>query len=131
MIDAKLIRILRASIADAIQDIGKEYGVLLETGNASFSENNFTLKIQGARTLTDGNVMTKEAVAYRTYSMHEQTGLKLFEEFPYNRMRFKVTGYRTRASKRPILCHNLTTGKDHVFPISMVKRLVGMGDAVE
>jgi len=130
MIDAKLIRMLRESIADAIADIGKEHGVILETGNASFSDNNFTLKIEGSQMVGD-NVMTKEAVAYRMNRMHEQTGLELFERFTYNRMWFKVTGYRTRATKRPILCHNQTTGKDHVFPISMVKELAKMGDAVE
>ena len=130
MIDAKLIRKLRVSIDKAIADLGKEHGVILETGNASYSDNNFTIKVEGSQMVGD-NVMTKEAVAYRHNSMHEQTGLELFERFTYNRMWFKVTGYRTRASKRPILCHNQTTGKDHVFPISMVKRLVGMGDAVE
>jgi hypothetical protein len=130
MIDRQLLRILRDSIDKAIADLGEEHGVILETGNATFSDNNFTLKIEGSQ-MVGGNVMTKEAVAYRTYRMHEQTGLELFEEFPYNRMRFKVTGYKTRAKKRPIVCHNLDTGADHVFPTSLVKRLVGMGDAVE
>ena len=130
MIDRKLLRKLRDSIDKAIADLGEEHGVILETGNATFSDNNFTLKIEGSQ-MVGGNVMTKEATAYRMNMMHEQTGLELFEVFPYNKMQFKVTGYKTRAKKRPILCHNLTTGADHVFPTSLVKRLVGMGDAVE
>lgn len=124
MIDAKLIRKLRVSIDKAIADLGKEHGVILETGNASYSDNNFTIKVEGSQMVGD-EVMTKEAVAYRYHSMHEQTGFELFEEFTHNGVTFKVTGYRPRATKRPILCHNMSTGRDHVFPIGSLKRLGG------
>ena len=80
MIDRQLLRILRDSIDKAIVDLGEEHGVILETGNATFSDNNFTLKIEGSQ-MVGGNVMTKEATAYRMNRMHEQTGLELFEEF--------------------------------------------------
>ena len=125
MIDNKLTRMLRADIADAIQDIGKEYGVVLEVRPGSYSTNNFTLKIEGSQMVGD-EVMTREAVAYRTYSMHEQTGLELFSEFTDGGETFKVTGYRTRASKRPILCRSLKSGRDYGFPTQMVKRLGGV-----
>ena len=125
MIDNKLTRMLRADIADAIQDIGKEHGVVLEVRPGSYSTNNFTFKIEGSQMVGD-EVMTKEAVAYREHSMHEQTGLELFSEFTDGGETFKVTGFRTRASKRPILCRSLRSGRDYGFPINLVKRLGGV-----
>jgi len=126
MIDTTLIKMLRANIVDAIKDIGKEHGVILEVSPGSYSTNNFTFKVEGGMSLGDGNVMTKEAVAYRNYSMHEQTGVELFDEFRDGSRRFKVIGYKTRASKRPIVCRNLDTGRDHIFPTGLVKRLGGV-----
>lgn len=125
MIDNKLMRMLRDSIGKAIADLGKEHGVILEVRPGSYSSNNFTFKVEGSQMVGD-EVMTREAVAYRTYSMHEQTGLELFSEFTDGGETFKVTGYRTRASKRPILCRSLKSGRDYGFPTQMVKRLGGV-----
>lgn len=125
MIDNKLMRMLRDSIGKAIADLGEEHGVVLEVRPGSYSSNNFTFKVEGSQMVGD-EVMTREAVAYRAYSMHEQTGLELFSEFTDGGETFKVTGYRTRASKRPILCRSLKSGRDYGFPTQMVKRLGGM-----
>ena len=124
MIDRQLLRILRDSIDKAILDLGKEHGVFLETGNATFNNNNCTFKIEVSQ-IAGGFVMTKEAVAYQRLNVHDAIGFQLFEEFTHKGRGFRVMGYKPRATKRPVVCLNLGSKELHVFPVEVL-RSIGM-----
>lgn len=109
---------------DAVKEIEKNYGVSLELGSGSYGSSNATIKLEISDVAEDGTVSTKEAEAFKDYAF--QHGLKeedLGRSFECSGKTFTITGYKPRATKRPITCVD-EKGAGYVFAISTVKRLL-------
>jgi lipopolysaccharide export system protein LptA len=60
------IKALRVEMDKAMQSISKKYGIEMQTGNASFSGNEVTFKVNANTVGSDGAAITKEAKPFFT-----------------------------------------------------------------
>jgi hypothetical protein len=59
--DKQVFRTLRPEINDALEKVAARYGIQLKLGNISFTEQNFTGKVEGCLLNDSGEAMTLEA----------------------------------------------------------------------
>jgi len=104
-----------------LKEIGIKHGFSLKTGNAHFSKSNFSMKIEGA-TIVDGEVQSKEREDFKLFA--ELVGLEindLGKVFKQGGFRYEIIGYKSKCSKRPVLCKRVGTDQRYKFSVAMVK----------
>ena len=115
------IKEIRKDLDQALKEIGIKHGFSLKTGNASFSKSNFSMKIEGA-TIIGGEVQSKERVAFEFFA--ESVGLEindLGKVFKQGGFLYEIIGYKSKCSKRPVLCKRVGTDQRYKFSVAMVK----------
>tara|TARA_R110002096_G_C14661938_1_gene728410 strand:- start:20779 stop:21171 length:393 start_codon:yes stop_codon:yes gene_type:complete len=120
-LNKRVLEALRDDINKALRDadIDVRYGIELKTGKCSFNANNATMKLEIAAVGDDGQVESKEAIAWK--SRAELMGLPtdgIGKKFSWNGCEYTVTGLNTKARKYPV-CASLQ-GKTYRFPVSVV-----------
>jgi hypothetical protein len=116
-----LSKVIIAALKSA--GIEDEYGVKLADKGGSFSDNNFTMRLEIARIHEDGGVLTKEAQDFKTYA--RRYGLtadclnKVFVDLT-DGTRWKVVGAKPRSPKYPILVEKVGSGMLYKFPANRV-----------
>lgn len=123
-ISRQQIKDLREAIQEAIESVATEHGVHLKVGNGRYGATG-SLKVEISPISDTGEVETKEAKDFKIYAA--RYGLhasNLGAEFSAAGERFRITGLKTRAPKRPILAERVTDGAGFVFPASTVARAV-------
>ncbi len=99
-----------------LPEIGKKLNVSLSLGRTTFNSNTAKIKIEAASITTDGEVLSKEIVAFKQYAHHY--GLKpedLGKTFTSYQGTYTICGLAERSHKFPILAKN-SKGKVFKFP---------------
>jgi hypothetical protein len=114
--DKETIRKLRVEMDEVLKTLADKYGIQIKAGNATFSENLVTLKVD-CSILKDGKAVTKEAEAFLAYA--KIIGLDpsdLGREFSLNNKTYKVLGFQPRKEKFPMICEDTKSGKMYRLP---------------
>lgn len=115
---------LRADMESALLQVAAKHNIVIRVGNARFTPEASTFKVELATKTTDGTVMNKEAVDFKRYC--DSFGLKpehLGTIITFGRDQYKLTGLKVRAPKRPILAQSVRDGKTYILPESAVAHL--------
>ena len=126
-IDRKLLQEIREPIIEALKPVAEKYGISIDTGRGQYAGEYGTLKLEFATISESGEVVTKEASAYREYAgkwgdLSEFDPDWLNKEFDYAGSMMKLTGFRTKARKNDIELVRLSDGKTLVAPHEHVLR---------
>lgn len=122
MIDRQFLRNLRPEIESALKEIGERHNISLALGNASFTSNNATFKLEIATVGDNGEVNSKEVNHFKSFAA--SYGLSpddLGKEISMGGKRFIITGLNTNAPKNPIKMEEVGTGRKYKSPIGPVK----------
>lgn len=116
-------KLLDARIKAALGPLAEEFGVQIKIGGGSYLGGSYKPKFEIAAIAADGIAMTPEAEAFRQCAT--MLGLKpddLGRTFTTaGRKTMKITGYRPRAHKHPVLAVCVEDGKTYVFGLDTVK----------
>ena len=99
---------LRPTLQEALAAVAAEYGIDIEVKGARFSDTSCTYKLQCSVIGEEGEVKTPEARALELYHPELVNQLCLMDEY-------KIVGFRTRASKRPLIIERLSDGKKFTY----------------
>lgn len=124
---------LSDAIEAALQDVAAKYGVEITRGNARYTADNMTLKIDASVINADGVTVTKDAAEFLTscdrnngLSIHGLTADDLHAEFADPQrpgLSYRIVGYRPRCYAAPIVAECVggsRKGKTYRFPIAFV-----------
>jgi len=111
-IDRSTCRLLRDKINESLKDLAEELGVNIEAGNASYTNENATVKLKVSTKNIDGTVNSKEADDFkRCASSWGLTPEDLNREFTIHGKTYKIVGANPRASRYPINAKRVSDGK--------------------
>jgi hypothetical protein len=118
-----VIKNIRPEIEAALKEIAQRHGVVIKCGNGSYTNSNFTLKLEAsAIDAVTGAVATKEAEAYKRnaplYGLQADWLGQTFQS--YSGDSYKVIGMKPKSTKYPILGER-ADGKVFKFGTEMVK----------
>lgn len=123
-INPEVLKKIRDEVNALLKPIGEKYAVKMELGRATYSQNNFTFKLEGSRIGEDGTAATKEAEAFKILA--KMFGLEpddLGKTFRSQGKEFTITGLSPKSSKFPIHAKG-SDGKNYKFPAETVKLLL-------
>lgn len=124
--DRPTLRMLNAEIEAALQSVADKHGISIKTGGASFTAQNYRLKLEVAIKDGNGDALTKQATDFQKHAT--QFGLSpddFGREFVNRRSTFKIVGIAIGSWRYPILCEN-QNGKVYKFPAATVKAALSM-----
>jgi hypothetical protein len=114
--DRATTKALRSSLDNALKGLENQFGISIHVGNATFTPDNVTFKVNVATVGESGEVMTKEASAFQ--QLAKFYGLEpehLFKTFSAAGEQYKIVGLKTKSPKFPILAKRLKDGKTYKF----------------
>lgn len=118
--DRESVRVLRLDLQNALEQFAKENEYAIYVGNATFTGNNITFKLEVSTLNQDGSVNTKESESFRRFaSSYELNPDDLGRTFQFGEKTYTIIGMKPRSRKYPILCEN--NGKTYKFPASTVR----------
>jgi len=117
--DRAAVKNLRDDINAALSAVSSKYGIQLSVGNATFTSNNVTYKVQAAVKASDGMVMTKEASAFNTYGKYQLPGFNLGQTIILQGNEYVISGWKPKSTKSPVLVTR--GGKTYKVSVNMVK----------
>lgn len=123
--DKPSCRALRIAVEAKLQEVAKEFGIAIKTGNGTFTRSNFNFKVEACVFANDGTVLSKEAEEFKRFA--PSYGLEasdLGKEFVLRGETYKIKGLSSRSTKFPIFATKLSDGKCYKFPEDMVKTLL-------
>lgn len=104
-IDRPLLRALNADMEEALKAVAEKHGVSIDVGNASFTSQNATFKVQVAVIGKGGVADTREAQDFRIFaSSYGLSADDLGQTFPYGGKEYTIVGLSRKSSKYPIVC---------------------------
>jgi hypothetical protein len=123
----KYCQMLGSAVEEALQQVGKNFGVNIRRTGGTFSSTNFTIKIEASVIGEDGNTLTRDAEIFKMYChQYNLEPTDLGATFTASDQTvYKITGMKARSGKFPILAISLTNGKTYGLPASMVQRGLG------
>ena len=114
------VREISSDIVTALAAVEEKHGVKIDRGNASFTGNNFSLKIKVAAISEDGDVLTKEAQDYDLYAdAHDLP--KRNTVLNVHGRRLKMVGFKPRSTKFPVLVEDLDAEKTYKYAVDTIK----------
>lgn len=104
MITPKTLKLIENDIATSFAAIGKKHGVHIKFGSGSYSATNATVKLEIATIAASGEVITKEASAFKNYAKSYGLDPSDFgKKFTTGSDTYEICGLKTKAYKMPIL----------------------------
>ena len=106
--------IMRTSINSKLAELESDFNIKIELGRISYSDNNFTSKVN-CNLIKDGQVV--ETIATDFDRCKEAWGLEfsLGTTFISNNSTYKVLGLKPRNRKYPIIAEDISNGKRYKF----------------
>ena len=101
--DKKTCKEVADQVIIDLQNFADENGLVIEKGRGSYSEHNFTLKLEINIKGQDSKEMTalKEHLEYLNETLTKKIDIN--KSYTDGSQTFKLTGYKTRARKRPYI----------------------------
>ena len=112
MFTKESLRAIRPRIEEQLKHLEAELGIKIRVGNASFSANNATFKLELTSINEDGSVVPREEAQFLEFCA--AVGLKredLGKVIAYAGNAYKITGLNLRSAKYPIMVKRVTDGK--------------------
>lgn len=126
-IDRATCKDLRPKILAALKELGEELGVGFSLGNASYSPENATFKLNIGVIAENGTAKTPEAAAFER--MASTLGFKpedLGKVFVSQGVAYKISGYKATRRKYPISATRVHDEKGFKFTVAQVKLALGL-----
>ena len=114
--DRSTVKSLKSEIDLALASLSKKYGISISTGNASFTGNNVTFKVQAA-TESNGMVMTQEATDFNRYAPVFLKGFELGETVAIMGKLYTLTGWKPRSKNCVVVSLN---GKSYKVSLELI-----------
>ena len=125
-LDRTNIKLLRAELDAAVYDVAQKYGISLKFGNASFTPNSATIKLNVAIKTADGTVVNREREDFTKYAeMYDLKPEWLDKTFVNGGKTFKITGLAMKRRKNPVMATCVSTGKGYIFPTFTIQQALG------
>lgn len=125
--DKVICRKLGEAIIEAMKKIEDEYGVHFERKGGSFSETNYTLKLEASVVSQDGIVLSREAEEFKRYcqlyNLETEDLGRTFKDTTGTE--WKVVGLSSRSNKYPIMAKRIADGKNFKLGQRMVQQGLG------
>jgi len=127
-IDKSACKLIRQELNKTLETLGKKLGLSISAGNASFSPENATFKLNVATLANDGTVKSKEAESFKNlatlYGLKPEMLNTTFKS--YSGESFEIIGLAARSNKYPVLAKNILSGKTQYFkfPVDQIKAYV-------
>lgn len=112
----------------ALQAVADKYDIDIQKGRGTYSDTNYTLKIEMSVKDKTGQVITREARDFKSFA--DAYGLQsddLGKTFPASGRTFEIVGLSTKAKKYPILAKDVNTGGTYKFPATRVATALAKG----
>jgi len=115
------LQLLKAKLLEAMKPIAEDLELHIEFGNGTFNDSNATLKLKIALIGDNGNILSKEEIAFEQMSWaHKMPASALGSRFRSQGRFYTITGYNSRAHKMPINAKR-DDGKPFKFTVNYVK----------
>ena len=125
--DRTNLKQLRVDIDKALEAVGKQHGIVLKAGSASFEPTNATFKLACSVITPDGTVVSKEAEDFKRRAfMYGLRAEDLGETFTFKCQEYEIVGLSVKARTAPILCKQKSNGKVYKFDLQTVKMLLAL-----
>ena len=124
--DSATLKMLRNDLDSALKVVADKYGIGVKAGNATYSPENATFKVELAVKNEGGMAVTKEATEYKR--MANFMGLKaewLNQEFLFRGEKYLVVGLKPKSYKFPVLAKRYD-GKVFKIPVNAVRKGFGL-----
>lgn len=110
--DKKNLKALRQDMNDVLKAVELRYGIQINVGNASFSDNEVTFKTKCNTLSEGGKAQTKEAQNWKLYAELNGVGqFSIGDRITIQGQVFTIEGWNTRAKKSPVMIKDIATGK--------------------
>ena len=106
------LKSLRQDMNAALAKLEKQYGIQINVGNASYSDNEVTFKTKCNTVSKEGTAITKEAQNWSLYA--ELNGVSQFsigDRIALQGKIFSIEGWNTRAKKAPVMIKEVGSNK--------------------
>jgi len=118
-------REIRERAEELLKPLVEEMGIEANVGNATYGHSSATFKVEFRVLSEDGTPTGKDAEAFKRYEYrHGISPDALGVTFKLKGEDFRITGYRPRATKNPVLVEKVDTGHPYVVPEGMVKAAI-------
>ena len=117
-ITPEILKAVRVDINDALVAISAKYAITLHAGNATYTENHMTMKIDGVRV----GGLSKDAERYNSASAAFLKLPPLGSDFKHKGATYKTTGLNSTGSK--VLCER-DNGQRYQFPVDFFNTIRG------
>lgn len=123
-IDNNLYKLLRPALEKALKPVEDALGIKIELGTGVMDREGKvgTLKLELSTVGEDGTSEKREALDFKR--MAPLYGLKasdLGREFSVGGKRFRISGWRVRASAKPIIAARVDNGREYIWALEDVK----------
>lgn len=119
-----------AEVEAALAPIAERHGIKLERKRCSYREDELPVAFQFITVELDGegNAMDSRAKDFVKYAdLYGLSKDDFLAEFRSNGTLYRITGFKPRASKYPVLAEDVKTGKTYKFPAEKVKAALVLG----
>jgi len=114
------LKALRIEMDEAFAIINKKYGIKLTTGNASYTAETATFKVEAATISDSGTVITKEAQAFEQYKeSYKLAEFSVGQTIKLQGKDYTIMGLKPR-TKAPVILGRL--GKSYKVTVDMFKQ---------
>jgi hypothetical protein len=122
------LKVLSADIEKALEPVAKKYGIKFKSAAGSFTETEFSKKIEFFAGASDGESVVdlkfKKNLEYAVlYGMKKISEKDYNKIFVVNGQRYRLAGLNPKAKKFPIIAQSLSTKNYHKFG-DMVEYLI-------
>lgn len=118
----EVLKAMRIEMDIALKAVSVKFGIIMSTGNMSYSANEVSIKVKANIIGAEGKVLNRERDSFLLSAGF--LGLKpemLDQEFTYAGKTYKVAGLKSGRSKKCIVIDNLSTGKQQLCDIEFLK----------
>lgn len=115
---------LRSEINDALKLIGEKYGISLVAGNASFTADDATFKLNCALGAGKTNTNIRMDKMAENFTLHQFRlgNLNMTSTYVILGVQYKIVGYNPRAHQYPLILEDQKTKKRFKFDVESVQR---------
>jgi len=126
--DRSVCRIVSSDLLTALKRAAKDYGLDVSLGRGTYTDANFTFKVQVSVVGKDGTALTREAeelTRYLQYSDLPKDLLNKVIQVDTGEI-YRVTGLSLRRSKYPIVAERVRDGRVFKLRMDTVRRALGL-----
>jgi hypothetical protein len=118
----------RSAVKKALEPVAEEFDVNIDTGNISYNEFDFKLKLEvSKKTLADGR--SAEQAKFEADCMYSAFKPEHYNAtFTHKGDTWTLVSFNWKARKYPMNCRRKSDGKTYRFQESFVKRMLKLDD---